>query len=136
MDILTNIIKSEIKRQYKSVRNFSEIINIPYSTLANSLSKGVGLTSYDTVSKIMTALGINPVINQNKMSYYNERFYEINEMLSKLDLKGLHTVETVLNIEYKRCCPNDPKNITSNKSSYEERKEEIEKILSERRKQK
>lgn len=126
MDVLTNLIKSEIKRQYKSVRNFSAVSGIPYSTLANSLNKGVGLTSYETVNRIMTQLGINPIQNRNKLTFYNERYYEINDMLSKLDEKGLHTVETILNVEYNRCCPDDPRIASVSKSSYKDNKEEIE----------
>ena len=133
MDVLTNLIKSEIKRQYKSVRNFSAISDIPYSTLANSLSKGVGLTSYETVSKIMATLGINPIVNKNKLTFYNDRFYDINEMMSKLDAKGLHTVETILNVEYERCCPDEPKEASAMKNSYAENKEEIEKRISKKR---
>ena len=56
MDSITNLIKSEIKRQYKSLRQFSEQSGIPYSTLSNALTKGIGGTSYDTVVK-MTVFG-------------------------------------------------------------------------------
>jgi len=126
MDVLTNLIKSEIKRQYKSVRNFSAASEIPYSTLANSLSKGVGLTSYDTVKKIMVLLGINPILEKNNLNFYNERYHVINEMLSKLDEKGMHTIETILNVEYARCCPDQPMVASTNKTSYAENKEEIE----------
>jgi lambda repressor-like predicted transcriptional regulator len=52
VDSITKLIKTEIKRQYKSVRKFSEESGIPYSTLSNALSKGIGGTSYDTVIKI------------------------------------------------------------------------------------
>ena len=51
VDSITKLIKTEIKRQYKSVRKFSEESGIPYSTLSNALSKGIGGTSYDTVIK-------------------------------------------------------------------------------------
>ncbi len=133
MDVLTNLIKSEIKRQYKSVRNFSAISDIPYSTLANSLSKGVGLTSYETVSRIMTTLGINPIVNKNKLTFYCDRFYDINEMLAKLDAKGLHTVETILNVEYERCCPDEPKEASAMKDSYIKNKNEIEEKVAQKR---
>ena len=34
VDSITKLIKTEIKRQYKSVRKFSEESGIPYSTLS------------------------------------------------------------------------------------------------------
>ncbi len=46
-DSITNLIKSEIKRQYKSLRKFSEESGIPYSTLSNALSKGIGFNTSD-----------------------------------------------------------------------------------------
>ena len=52
MDSITILIRDEIKRQYKSVKKFSEVSGIPYSTLSNALTKGVGGTSYDTVIRI------------------------------------------------------------------------------------
>ena len=40
MDSITILIKNEISRQYKSVRHFSEISGIPYSTISNALARG------------------------------------------------------------------------------------------------
>ena len=45
MDSITELIKTEVKKQYKSVRQFSEKSGIPYSTLSNAFSKGIGGTS-------------------------------------------------------------------------------------------
>jgi len=58
LDSITILIRDEIKRQYKSVKKFSEVSGIPYSTLSNALSKGVGGTSYDTVIKICKLLNL------------------------------------------------------------------------------
>ena len=58
VDSITKLIKTEIKRQYKSVRKFSEESGIPYSTLSNALSKGIGGTSYDTVIRICKLLNL------------------------------------------------------------------------------
>ena len=49
LDSITALIKNEIKSQYKSLSKFAEASGIPYSTLSNALSRGVGGTSYDTV---------------------------------------------------------------------------------------
>ena len=65
MDSITELIKNEIKRQYKSVRKFSEVSGIPYSTLSNALTKGVGGTSYDTVVKMCKLLDIKQTIDSD-----------------------------------------------------------------------
>ena len=102
MDSITILIRDEIKRQYKSVKKFSEVSGIPYSTLSNALSKGVGGTSYDTVIKICKLLNLKQVYDAD-LTIFNDQFYEICSMLSKLDVQGVHTVREVLTLEYNRC---------------------------------
>ena len=102
MDSITIIIRDEIKRQYKSVKKFSEVSGIPYSTLSNALSKGVGGTSYDTVIKICKLLNLKQVYDAD-LTIFNDQFYEICSMLSKLDFKGVHAVKSILTLEYNRC---------------------------------
>jgi len=102
LDSITILIRDEIKRQYKSVKKFSEVSGIPYSTLSNALSKGVGGTSYDTVIKICKLLNLKQVYDAD-LTIFNDQFYEICSMLSKLDVKGVHAVKSILTLEYNRC---------------------------------
>lgn len=102
MDSITKLIKDEIKRQYKSVLQFSEKSGIPYSTLSNALSKGIGGTSYDTVIKICNLLNLKHIYDAD-LTIFNEQFYDICKMFSELDERGVHTVKTVLMIEHNRC---------------------------------
>lgn len=102
LDAITLLIRDEIKRQYKSVKKFSEISGIPYSTLSNALSKGVGGTSYDTVIKICKLLNLKQVYDAD-LTIFNDQFQEICSMLSKLDVQGVHTVRSILTLEYNRC---------------------------------
>ena len=102
MDSITLLIRDEIKRQYKSVKKFSDASGIPYSTLSNALAKGIGGTSYDTVLKIYKLLNLKQVYDAD-LTIFNDRFYEICSMLSELDQQGVHTVKTVLTIEHNRC---------------------------------
>lgn len=102
LDSITKLIKSEIKRQYKSVRQFSEKSGIPYSTLSNALSKGIGGTSYDTVIKICKLLNLKQAYDAD-LTIFNDQFYEICAMLAALDEQGVHTVKTILSVEYNRC---------------------------------
>lgn len=102
MDSITELIKSEVKKQYKSVRQFSEKSGIPYSTLSNAFSKGIGGTSYDTVLKICKMLNLKQVYDAD-LTVFNDKFFEVCSMLSELDEQGVHTVKTVLTVEYNRC---------------------------------
>lgn len=102
MDAITELIKSEVKKQYKSVRQFSEKSGIPYSTLSNAFSKGIGGTSYDTVLKICKILKLKQVYDAD-LTIFNDKFFEVCSMLSELDERGVHTVKTVLTVEYNRC---------------------------------
>ena len=42
MDKLTNIVRDEISRQYKSVRQFAFAVGIPLSTINSALNNGIG----------------------------------------------------------------------------------------------
>lgn len=102
MDRITRLIKYEIKKQYKSVRKFSEKSGIPYSTLSNALSKGIGGTSYETVIKICNMLNLKQAYDAD-LTVFNDQCYEICTMLAELDERAVHTLKTILSIEYERC---------------------------------
>lgn len=55
------ILKKEILRQYRSVRQFSIEMNIPYSTLVTALERGIEGMAYGTVIKMCDKLSLNPV---------------------------------------------------------------------------
>ena len=59
MDNLTRIVKTEISRQYKSVRQFAFAVNIPLSTINSALHNGIGGSSFDTVVQICQTLIAN-----------------------------------------------------------------------------
>ncbi len=106
VDNITKLIKSEIKRQYKSVRKFSEASGIPYSTLSNALTKGIDGTSYGTVIKICKLLNLKQAYDAD-LTIFNDQFHEICSMLAALDEQGVHTVKTILSVEYNRCTDNN-----------------------------
>lgn len=58
MDNLTKIVRTEISRQYKSVRQFALTVGIPLSTINSALHNGIGGSSFDTVVQICKVLGI------------------------------------------------------------------------------
>ena len=55
------ILKKEILRQYRSVRQFAMEMNIPYSTLVTALDRGIEGMAYGTVIRICDKLSLNPV---------------------------------------------------------------------------
>lgn len=102
MDSLTQMIKKEIEFQYKTVAHFSRTSGIPYTTVSNALTKGIGTTAYDTVVKMCTILGIKQVYDED-IVLFNRQFHDIYSKLTELDEKGVHTLVAILNIEYDRC---------------------------------
>ena len=55
------ILKDEILKQYKSVRQFAIEMNIPYSTMVTALERGIDGMAYGTVIRICEKLNINPI---------------------------------------------------------------------------
>lgn len=102
MDYLTELISSEIKKQYRSVRSFALSINVPQTTIVSALQKGVSGTAYVTVLKMCEALNIK-VINYETHVKLDDKGLELLNKYNRLDEKGEHTVSTVLEMEYRRC---------------------------------
>ena len=55
------ILKAEILKQYKSVRQFAIDMEIPYSTLVTALDRGIEGMAYGTLIRICDKLSLNPV---------------------------------------------------------------------------
>ena len=102
MDELTQLIKKNIKHKFSSTRRFSEELGIPQTTIVSAIKNGVSGTAFATVCKMCNVLdiklfnGIYPVV-------VSDTTRNLIEKLSKLDEKGIHTVSTVLEMEYIRC---------------------------------
>ena len=102
MDELTQLISKGIKDKYSSTRKFAEELGIPQTTIVSAIKNGVGGTSFTTVCKICAALDIK-IMDGVYPVEVSDSTKKIIEKLSKLDEKGLHTVFTVLEMEYLRC---------------------------------
>ncbi len=59
--VKAEILKRVILTEYKSIRQFSVEMDIPYSTLVTALERGIGGMAYSTVIRICDALRLNPV---------------------------------------------------------------------------
>ena len=93
MDNLTKIVRTEISRQYKSVRQFSFAVDIPLSTINSALH---------TVVQICKTLGIKALSDDNSF-YLTDETQELLEQYDKLDDYGRHTIAAVMKVEYDRC---------------------------------
>ncbi len=102
MDELTQLIKKSIKQKYSSTRRFSEELGIPQTTIVSSIKNGINGTAFATVCKMCKALDIK-LINGVYPVVVTEKTTNLIKKLTKLDDKGIHTVTTVLEMEYLRC---------------------------------
>jgi hypothetical protein len=101
MDELTKLIKTEIKKQFRSVRQFSMYIGVPQSTIVTALQKGIGGTSFDTIMHICDVLDIKPVAGDKPIFLDGEK-RELLERYSRLDNEGKKAVRAVTAIELLR----------------------------------
>ena len=102
MDNLTELVRAEIARHYKSVRQFAFAVNIPLSTINSALHNGIGGSSYDTVMHICKTLGIKPTA-EDSSHYLTEDALRLLEQYAQLDNYGRHTISSVMQVEYERC---------------------------------
>lgn len=102
MDNLTKIVRAEITRQYKSVRQFAFAVDIPLSTINSALHNGVGGSSFNTVVQICKTLGIK-ALSDDAAFYLTEDTEKLLTQYAKLDDYGRHTVASVMQVEYDRC---------------------------------
>lgn len=101
MDSLTEKVLFEIKRQYKSVRNFSHVIDIPQTTIATALKKGLPRSSFSLVLKICDNLNIN-IVDNKYPAILDDTALKILDIYNKVDEKGKYAIETVVKMEYDR----------------------------------
>lgn len=102
MDELTQLIKKNIKLKFSSTRRFSEELGIPQTTIVSAIKNGISGTAFSTVCKMCNALDIK-LVNGIYPVVVSDTTRNLIERLSKLDEKGIHTVTTVLEMEYIRC---------------------------------
>lgn len=102
MDNLTEIVRSEIARQYKSVRQFAFAVGIPLSTINSALHNGIGGSSFETVMEICRVLGIKPLC-QEDAPYLTNETHTLLKQYAQLDDYGRHTIASVMQVEYARC---------------------------------
>jgi len=106
MNDLAQIIKAEIKKQYKSVRQFAETLGIAQTTLVSAIKNGFKGTAYETVVKICEKLNIG-LINYNSHIVMTDDVISLINMYNSLDEKGAHAVMAFAAMEFNRSKGND-----------------------------
>ncbi len=101
MDKLTNVVRDEITRQYKSVRQFAFAVGIPLSTINSALHNGIGGSSFDTVVQICRTLGICALGEEN--IHLTQDTQRILDQYAQLDDYGRHTIASIMQVEFDRC---------------------------------
>lgn len=109
---IENQIKDIILQRFKSVRAFTQMLGIPYSTVDTMLKRGIGGTSVQTVIKVCNALDLDiesissgqlqPKNRAARYSLVSISDYEHLQKYHRLDEHGKESVELILNHEYNR----------------------------------
>lgn len=91
------IIRNEILKQYRSIRQFTIETEIPYSSLVTALDRGISGMSYDSVIKICGKLGLDP-INFTKHTIENSSQLSAKEIrllkyYSQMNIEGRTKLE-------------------------------------------
>ena len=102
MNDLSAIIRDEIKKQYKSVRQFSIASGIPQTTLISAVNNGISGTAYETVVKICSLLHIE-LVNYDTHIVMTDDVINMINMFNSLDEKGEHAVMAFMAMEFDRC---------------------------------
>ena len=102
MDDLTMLIKQEIKKQYRSVRQFAFSVGIAQTTVVSALKNGISGTGFNTVMKMCKALNIK-VFDYEIPLVIDDSVVTLVQKYNSLDKLAEHTVQTVLDVEYERC---------------------------------
>lgn len=121
MDELTTLVKKNIKQKYSSTKKFADELGIPQTTIVSAVKNGIGGTSFSTVCKICKALDIK-ILNGIYPLDFSENMKNFIDKMSKLDEKGLHTLITVLEMEYIRCMAESELSAIAAKNSNQETK--------------
>jgi len=101
MDELTKLIKAEIKRQFRSVRQFSMYIGVPQSTIVTALQKGIGGTSFETIMHVCDVLDIKPIPGESTVFLDGEK-RALLDRYARLDAEGKKAVRAVTAVEFLR----------------------------------
>ena len=106
MTELSQLIETEIKKQFKSTRKFAEEIGVAQTTVVSAIKSGLKGTAYETVLKMCEKLGIE-LINYHSHIVMTDDVLNLINMYNSLDEKGAHAVMAFASMEFNRSKGND-----------------------------
>lgn len=109
-------LKELILSQYKSIRQFSIAVGIPYGTVVSILKRGIVNASIGNIITICKHFGISvdglangKIISADHLANNNDAITEKEFSLIKkyrlISPEGKETVDTILDIQYKAAQP-------------------------------
>lgn len=102
MNTIEEQLKEMILSKYKSVREFSLLIDMPYSTLDSIFKRGIGNASVSNIIRICKALNISADgLSQGKIEHIDYLTKERPDQasLSALDIEILNRLDSFLEAE-------------------------------------
>lgn len=89
METIENQLKQVILSKYKSIREFTKAIDLPYSTVDNIFKRGVNSVNITTIIKICKMLGISADgLGQGKIVYYSDMVKEATNSVIAISCGG------------------------------------------------
>lgn len=106
MTQLSQLIETEIKKQFKSTRRFASELGIAQTTVVSAIKSGLKGTAYETVLRMCEKLGIE-LINYHSHIVMTDDVLNLINMYNSLDEKGAHAVMAFASMEFNRSKGND-----------------------------
>ena len=106
MTELSQLIETEIKKQFKSTRRFASELGIAQTTVVSAIKSGLKGTAYETVLRMCEKLGIE-LINYHSHIVMTDDVLNLINMYNSLDEKGAHAVMAFASMEFNRSKGND-----------------------------
>lgn len=100
LDMYKDLIRKRIKEKFGTIENFSKHIDIPRTTINFILKKGISLSNYGMVNRILKELEIHPV--DGLPVAIDDKLLSLIKVYNSLDDIGRHTVASVAETEYRR----------------------------------
>lgn len=101
VDNLTLEIEKRVQAKYKSLAEFSRVLNVPYTTVLNVLKNKVENSRYAIVSRMCKLLSIEVFDGADVLE--DEESIKFLSQYGKLDEKGQMTIKMLIEREFDRC---------------------------------
>lgn len=96
-------VKELIKKRYGTVKEFSEKINIPYTTMCSILRRGFANSGINNVMKVCNELNISPdALGAGKIERKNSNVISADDIILNIENNDILVENKKLNEEQKK----------------------------------